>query len=342
MEFLMRQRSISVLVVITFLSSPAIAESVLLFPYFVSNGENGVYLAWSNDGRNFHSVNSGKPIFKPPQWDNEQHLTRDPSIVFHKGFFHMVWTSNWDGRWFGYASSKDLKVWSKPRLIQPFREGSEQPKNVWAPELFHDSIADDFKVVWSSTLMSELEDDDGSEDTHGNDHRLYYLSTKNFEDFSEPKLLFHDENYSVIDAHVVFDDRGTSSAKDDRWIMCLKKELPGERGGKNIRLAFSQPKITPTSFRDTTKAIVGVGTPIQGTQMAEGPSLVKWNGQWLLYWDSYTASHYSLASSSDLQQWTAESNLLKLPADHPRHGTVFSASLDKIAWPLNSQKKVAR
>ena len=312
------------------------AESVLVFPYFDSDGENGVYLAWSEDGRTFHKLNEGKPTFTPPKWDQGQHLTRDPSIVYHDGYFHMVWTSNWSGHWFGYASSPDLKRWSVPRRIQPFPDGSEQPNNVWAPELFRDSVAEDFKIVWSSTLDSELRDGDGSEDTHGNDHRMYYVSTKDFETFSEPRLLFKDEGYSVIDAHIAYDDRGTKEVKDDRWVMSLKKELPGNRDGKNVRFAFSPPKILPESFSSETKPVVGMGTTIQKRQMAEGPSLVRWKDQWLLYWDSYSAGHYSLATSSDLQQWTDESKSLRIPGKHPRHGTVFVVDRQAIGWSLEA------
>ncbi len=316
-------------------------EPVLLFPYFDSNGENGVYLAWSDDGRTFHAVNNNKPVFTPPNWDCGQHLTRDPSIVFHNGTFHMVWTSNWDGRWMGYASSPDLKTWSEPKRIQPFPDGSEQPGNVWAPELLFDPVAHDFKIVWSSTLPSELDDSDGSEDTHGNDHRMFYVSTKDFETFSAPELLFNDESYSVIDAHVVYDDAGTDGVDDDRWVMSLKKELPPERDGKNIRLAFSPARISPESFTDTTTAIVGAGTAIQGRQAAEGPSLVKWNGEWLLYWDSYGARHYSLATSPDLATWTDETDRLSMPVRHPRHGSVFVGDRESVGWPLETGSQAA-
>ena len=313
----------------------AAAQEVLLFPYFDSNGENGVFLAWSEDGRTFHPVNEGKAIVTPPQWGQGQHLMRDPSIVFHDGVFHMVWTSNWDGPCFGYASSPDLKQWSEPLKVVPFAEGHEQPKNVWAPEVFRDPVAQDFKIVWSSTLPSELNDDDGSADTHGNDHRMYYISTTDFKTFTEPQLLFNDENYSVIDAQVAFDPQGSDDPRQGRWVMALKRETPIQQDGKNIRLAFSPAEIQPESFTNTTKPIVGAGTKIQGHDMAEGPTLIHWQGEWLLYWDSYGARHYSLASSPDLKDWTDISSQLSHPARHPRHGTVFAAPREAVAWPLD-------
>lgn len=307
---------------------PALAEEVLLFPYFDSNGENGVYLAASEDGREFHAVNDGKPIFTPPKWGEGQHLTRDPSIVHHDGLFHMVWTSNWTGRWFGYANSPDLKTWSEPKRVQPFADGAEQPNNVWAPEVFHDHVAGDYKVVWSSTLPSEYSDGDGSEDTHRGDHRLYYVATTDFETFTEPEQLLADPGWSVIDGQVAWDADG------DRWVMALKKEQLPDKGGKNIRLAFSPLGIAPGSFGDMTEPFVGPGTAISGRDMAEGPSLVRHGGEWLLYWDSYSAGHYSLATSRDLRSWKDESDTLSIPARHPRHGTVFVVDADTVGWPL--------
>lgn len=313
---------------------PIWAKQVLLFPYFDSNGENGVYLCWSFDGSQYHQVNEGKPIFVPPQW-KDQNLTRDPSIVFHEGKFHMVWTSNWNGPYFGYASSTNLKDWSQPKQIQPFPLEKEQPKNVWAPEIFWDHIAGNFKIVWSSTLPSELNDGDGSEDTHGYDHRMYYIETKDFQEFSLPKLIFADLGYSVIDAQIVYDIDETKQ----RWIMVLKKEVAPSAGGKNIRLAFSPPRIAPQSFQSPTQPFVGAGTQIQEKQLAEGPALIYWNDEWLLYWDSYKDRHYSKASSRDLENWQDETDHLEFPVAHPRHGTPFIAKVEDVAWSLEETKK---
>jgi hypothetical protein len=39
---------------------------VFLLSYFKGNGETGVYLAVSEDGRTFRHLNAGRPIFTPP------------------------------------------------------------------------------------------------------------------------------------------------------------------------------------------------------------------------------------------------------------------------------------
>lgn len=233
-------------------------------------------------------------------------------------------------------SSDDLETWSEPIKIRPFPEGIVQPMNVWAPELLWDHIACKIKIVWSSTLSSELSDGDGSEDSHGYDHRMYYMETNDFKSFTEPKLVFQDLDYSVIDAQIIFDPGKFDAQSQERWVMVLKKEVPRDQGGKNIRLAFSSPTIEPESFRESTEPIVGSGTDIQGLYLAEGPSLVFWNREWLVYWDSYQAHHYSMASSNDLNTWTDQTQKLKFPVTHPRLGTVFITDDQKISWELNT------
>ncbi|MCO6045531.1 hypothetical protein NG895_16590 [Aeoliella sp. ICT_H6.2] len=311
-------------------SASATAEQVLLITYFDSNGENGVFLAASRDGRTFYKLNDGKPIFRPPRWKG-QSLTRDPSVVWHDGLFHMVWTSNWNGNVLGYANSQDMVEWSEPQMIQPFPEGQEQPNNIWAPELFHDPVADDFKIAWASTLPSELNDDDGSADRHGGDHRMYYLSTKDFQTFSKPELLVEDQNYSMIDGFMVYDE------PNERWVTSVKSEVSPERGGKNLRLAFSPPKISPRSFKKVSGPIVGPGSPVRSDSWAEGASLVRWHGKWLLYWDCYTKHHYGLAESDDLESWRDQTDQLEFPVQHPRHGTVFVADTEQLGWELPAE-----
>jgi len=137
-------------------------ETVILFSYFKGNGETGVYLQTSEDGLAFEPVNDGQPIFSPPaSWPEDQQLTRDPSILYRNGTFHMVWTTNWEGRVFGYARSPNLRDGSDPTLVRPFPEtlpDDRQPNNVWAPELHHDPVHDHFFVVFSSTIPERLEE----------------------------------------------------------------------------------------------------------------------------------------------------------------------------------------
>ena len=302
-------------------------QDVYCFPFFRRNGGTGVYLALSRDGMQFTSVNKDQPIMTPPPWEH-QNLMRDPSIVFRDGVFHMVWTSNWAGPFMGYASSRDLKTWSEPLEIRPHPEEA-QPKNIWAPELQYDPVHEDFFIVFSSTLPAELNDGDGSEDPHGNDHRLYVIRTKDFKTFS-PAELFFDPQYSVIDGQLCYDDRDTPNKADDRWVMVYKNELGKERGGKNLRLAFRDAKLE-SDWEIIPTPIVGPGSQVRANEFAEGPALLKDGKRWRLYWDAFSNGHYSAAESTDLETWRDMTDRLRMPPHHPRHGTPFKAPLSAIA-----------
>lgn len=311
---------------------PDNTNQLFLLPYFLGNGETGVYLAYSTDGLHFDWLNEGKVAMPAPKW-GEESLTRDPSIVYHDGKFHMVWTTSWKSRSIGYASSKDLLHWSEPRKIVVWQE-NDGAKNTWAPEIHWDPEQQEYLILWSTTLDTELNDQDQSQDQHGHDHRPYAIRTRDFKTFTQPKLFYSPEpEISVIDPFIAHDDRNTKDTADDRWVMVIKNEMPADQGGKNLSLVFSKHMQGPY---ETTLGppIVGAGTSIVNT-MGEGPSLFKHDGLWYLYWDA-PGSHFSycLATSPDLQTWTNRTPEMKLPAKQMRHGTVFLAPKDAIGFPL--------
>lgn len=315
-----------------FVPAVAVAEDIVLFPYFQGNGETGVYLSYSTDGRTFLPLNNAQPIFVPPQWPNGQNLTRDPSIVFRDGKFHMVWTSNWSGRIFGYANSPDLVTWSTPLQVTPFPASlpaADQPNNVWAPEIHFDQIQGDYQIVFSSTTPRELGDGDGSQDSHGSDHRLFEVRTTDFQTFTPAEALF-DQNFSVIDGQMAFDNRGTSDSGDDRWVMAIKRETDPP-GGKNIRLTFTSPAQT-NPWSAASAPILGPGSSLRANEQVEGPSLIRFGNEWLLYADAYTSGHYSLISSPDLTAWSDETAELSFPVAHPRHGTALVVERNLVGW----------
>lgn len=304
------------------------AETVFLLPYFLGNGETGVYFAYSRDGLHFEWLEDREVLLPAPEWGDES-LTRDPSIVFHDGIFHLVWTTSWNARSIGYARSSDLKHWSEPRRFEIWSEASGV-KNTWAPELHYDEEREEFFVLFSSTTPQELGDGDGSEDPHGYDHRPYVSRTKDFETFSEPELLFEAEpQISLIDPFIARDDRGTLDSADDRWVMVIKNELSAEAGGKNLRLTFGAHMQGPFD-RHLSEPIVGASTPIVG-QMSEGPTLLKHQGVWHLYWDAPESPFsYCLATSTDLEHWVDRCSEMRLPTERMRHGTVLIAPVSVI------------
>ena len=103
------------------IAAPAATPEVMLFSFFRDNGKDGVFLATSDDGTEFKALNNDNPVFTPPNWPG-QNLTRDPSIVYHDGTFHMVWTSQLD--------RPDLRLcfFRKPRSLVQTRASPAIPQ----------------------------------------------------------------------------------------------------------------------------------------------------------------------------------------------------------------------
>lgn len=297
------------------------ADEILILSFFRDNGQNGVYLAWSEDGLNFKPLNNDKPVMRPAPWPG-QNLTRDPSVIYRDGKFRMVWTSNWGGRCFGLAESPDLKEWSEPLQVKPFPESlpeNKQPKNVWAPEICWNPVEEKYYIFWSSTIPGQ----DG--------HRIFVTKSSDLKTFSDAEL-FIDPGYNCIDGMMVLDKQDSGSDKNWRWLMALKNECEANQGGKNIRLTTA-PADFSKKWEQPGPPVAGPGSDLRPGEMAEGPSLVNWKGIWHLYWDAFANGHYSVAASKDLKTWTDRTNELRLPP-HPRHGTVFKAQRNAVAVSL--------
>ncbi len=302
---------------------PVKQDEVLILSFFRDNGQAGIFLAGSEDGLTFTPLNDDKPVMKPGAWPG-QNLTRDPSMIYHNGKFRAVWTTSWNGRWFGYAESPDLKQWPSQVKVLPFPEvlpPKDQPGNVWAPEICWDPVQRNYLIIWSST-------------TSPAGHRLYASRTADGKAFSEAALFF-DQKFICIDGMLAFQDHGSRNPSKGQWIMALKNEQEIRDGGKNLRITtapadFSKP------WEPVSKPVAGPGSAVRGNEMAEGPSLLKWKDQWFLYWDAFANGHYCLATSPDLINWTDRSADLKMPP-HPRHGTVFAAPRSAVAWLRDAQ-----
>lgn len=283
-----------------------------LFSYFKGNGEDGLHLAYSTDGFTWRALNQDRSFLTPTAGKDK--LMRDPSIVRGPdGTFHMVWTVSWGEKGFGYASSKDLIHWSEQRYI-PVMEHESGTLNTWAPELFYDAANKQYLIFWASTIPGRYPETDGQDGSRYN-HRIYYVTTKDFKKFSKTQL-FYDHGFNVIDAMIV---------RAGAWYaMFLKDEtnkpFPVQ---KNIRIAWSNRATGPYS---------PASVPVTGIYWAEGPTALNVGGTWFLYFDKYTEHRYGLLVSKDLQNWTDASDRLVVP-NGIRHGTAFEVS-EEVVRPL--------
>ncbi len=314
------------------------ADEVLLFTSFKGNGQWGPTLSQSTDGLHFTPLNKGEPFFQPPQWPHGQNLVRDASVLFHDGLFHMVWTSGWTGRVFGYASSPDLVHWSEPRQVTPFPPGlapEDQPDNVWAPELHWDPAKQDFFILFSSTTPRERNNANASNNDgkvgSRYDNRVYITRTKDFLSFGEPRV-FYPCDFASIDAVMRLDER------NQRWVMVIKCsrnwDLP-VMPGRNLWIAFAGLDLDRPGFTPLVGPVVGNHSPMYSNadpkrSMAEGPSLLRYHDQWLLVWDEPAGDGLQLATSDDLLKWTHRKDAV-LPRKE-FHGTLFYAPKASVGW----------
>lgn len=165
-----------------------------------------VYFSVSKDGFNFEKINDGKPILTCTKGEGG---CRDIEIVRLKNnSFVIIATDlcivkrmdeNGNINWkeVNSTGSKCLSVWRSDDLVHFSDQelvymGRDDFGCLWAPEVFYDEINDEYLVHWGSTIK-----EDGF--THMS---IYCSTTKDFREFSEPKLFFTKDN-EILDSHIV-------------------------------------------------------------------------------------------------------------------------------------------
>ena len=291
-------------------------RSAFLFSYFTRNGEDGVHLAYSRDGITWRSLNGGRSVIAPAvtgagigwqDWNTTAALMRDPSILRGPdGMFHLVWTVAWTDHAIGVAHSRDLIHWSEQTRV-PVMEHEPNALNTWAPDLFYDDATGQYVIVWASSIPGRFPATDSLAQTTSRgraDHRLYYVTTKDFTSYSPARLLY-DGGFAAID--------GTITKAGDTYYLVMKDEtfVPPHR---NIRVAASTRATGP----------YGPASPAFTDKDTEGPSVLHTGGYWYVYYDEYTRGHYGAVRTRDFVHWGQFSDSLKAPRGM-RHGSAFLA-----------------
>ncbi|TDH27450.1 arabinosidase [Segetibacter sp. 3557_3] len=286
---------------IVLFASCSVGKNVYLFTSFHEPATAGLRMLYSHDGYKWNDFDT---VFIRPQIGDK--VMRDPSIVQGPdGNYHFVWTLAWKGnKGFGYASSKDLINWSEQRAIDVMANESTAV-NVWAPELFYDDEREQFIIIWATTIPKRFPRGIEEED---NNHRMYYVTTKDFKTFSDTKL-FLDPGFSVIDCVIV--KRG----KED-YVLVLKDNT---RPARNIKIAFSKHPLGP--FTKPSEAF----TPL----FTEGPAVAKVKDGYLVYYDQYREKIYGAQRTSDFINFTDATKIVSVPEGH-KHGTIFKADKKRL------------
>ena len=292
----MNRKIVLLLIVALSMVTRTEAKDIYVSTSFHEPATEGLRFIYSYDGVRWDSIQG---VFLRPEV-GLQKVMRDPSIVKGPdGTFHLVWTSSWRGdRGFGYSSSKDLIHWTPQRFVST--EMDTTTVNTWAPELFYDDAKRQYLIVWASCVPGKFPD---YQEDHKNNHRLYYMTTKDFKSFSKAQL-FYEPGFSAIDATLV--KRGP---KD--YVMVVKDN---SRPMRNIKVAYATSPYGPWS-----KA----SEPFTES-FTEGPSTAKVGDWWYIYYDSYQHKIYGAHRTKDFKTFQNQTGAVDFPVGH-KHGTVFMA-----------------
>ena len=283
------------IITLLFVLDSCSSSKVYLFSSFHEPANAGLRMLYSYDA--CHWTDLDTVLLKPTV--GKEKIMRDPSILQGPdAVFRLVWTTEWKGgNGFGYASSKDLIHWSEEQYI-PVMKNEPGVVNVWAPELFYDDERKEYIIVWASTIPFRFEK--GIEDENNN-HRLYYVTTKDFSSFSETKLFF-DPKFSAIDAMIV--KMGTG-----KYALVLKDNTRPQR---NIKVAFADHALGP--YSNPSAAFTEMYT--------EGPTVARAKDWWIIYYDAYQKKKYGAVRTKDFKTFEKADSLVSIPGLH-KHGTIF-------------------
>lgn len=286
------------------------SREAFLFSYFTGEGEDGLHLATSRNGLEWTPLNDGKSYLTPQVGSK---VMRDPCLVRGPdGTFHLVWTTGWWDKGIGIAHTRDLRTWSEQTFVAVM-EHEPAARNAWAPEIFYDASRRRFLIYWSTTIPGRFPGTDPAGDLHDGrqlNHRLYYVTTTDFETFS-PTHLLYDGGFNVID--------GTIVAVDGRFAMIVKDETKVPVARKHLRVTFAQRPDGPW----------GAAGPPFTPDWVEGPSALKVDDGWIVYFDEYTRKRYGAMKTADFERWLDVSASIRFPAG-ARHGSALAVPEEVI------------
>jgi hypothetical protein len=296
-----------------------------LFCYFLGNGD-GLHLAYSTDGLQMTPLNGGKTYLKPMIGNG---LMRDPCIrQGDDGMYHLVWTTGWWDKGFGVSRSPDLIHWG-PQLYVEVNKDNPTAVNTWAPELFYNDQKQEWMIFWATTIPGKFAEteinggkgDSGPNKTQSLNHRIYYVTTKDFETFSDMKLLV-DPGFNCIDATMVKIPPNAASPLAGKYVMVIKDETFAPQPKKNLRVLSADSPEGPWS---------AASEPIT-KDWVEGPSVAQVGDAWYVYYDEYRNHTYGAVHTKDFRTFEVVSANFSFPAG-ARHGTVFPvvpAALERL------------
>jgi hypothetical protein len=306
-------------------------DTVFVYSYFREpNGHDGLHLAYSEDFFTWTEIPGAhflSDMGTTRELDGkEYHVFRDAFVAPDPaGGFHMVWTSGWGRKDIGYAHSDDLITWDSRQLI-PVMEHRDAANNCWAPKLHYDETGNRWMILWSTWLSDDTFPQPIVPDT-GKNHRIWYVTTTDFETFSAAHVLF-DPGFSCIDAYIFQDGpRHRLFFKDER-ANDGKIYSPETPAYQNIRMATAE---NPTGrYGEISPPITGQGPSDTSMWHNEGPCAIRVGEFTYVFYDHHGGSPYfGAVRSSDLLHWEDVTGQFSFP-EKSKHGHIFRVQIAEI------------
>lgn len=289
-----------------------------------------VYFGVSRDGFHWEKVNGGNPVlwsFQGEKGVRDCTIIRcktdgkyrifatDLSLAYHfRHKYHFDWptVARNGSKCLSMWESEDLIHWSEQRLI---RLGDEDFGCLWAPDVFYDPQQEDYVLHWSSSHACN---------GYGN-MGIYFSRTKDFQNFTPPKLLYQKSDAGVIDS-AIYPENG-------KYFLFLKSDHNPERIILLQADRAEGPYVRVEAFDNSMLAIEA--------GLYEGPTAARLpNGKWCLFLDYYGTDAAGqgyvpfLADSMESGVFLRSDATFSFPYGY-KHGTVIPISTEEYHRILN-------
>ena len=289
-----------------------------------------VYFGVSRDGFHWEQVNDGNPvlwsflgekgvrdctIIRCKQDGKYRIFATDLSLAYNfkqKYHFHWPTVARNGSKCLSMWESEDLLHWSEQKLIQL---GDENFGCLWAPDVFFDPQQQDYVLHWSSSHACNDYGDMG----------IYFSRTKDFLEFTKPRLLYQKNDAGVIDS-AIYTENG-------KYFMFLKSDNNPERIILMQADLAEGPYTRVEAFDESMRAIEA--------GLYEGPTATRLeNGKWCLFLDFYGTDAAGqgyvpfLADSMDSGVFIRSDAAFSFPYGY-KHGTIIPITTDEYEKILN-------
>lgn len=289
-----------------------------------------VYFGVSRDGFHWEPVNDGNPvlwsflgekgvrdctIIRCKQDGKYRIFATDLSLAYNfkqKYHFHWPTVARNGSKCLSMWESEDLLHWSEQKLIQL---GDENFGCLWAPDVFFDPQQQDYVLHWSSSHACNDYGDMG----------IYFSRTKDFLEFTKPRLLYQKNDAGVIDS-AIYTENG-------KYFMFLKSDNNPERIILMQADLAEGPYTRVEAFDESMRAIEA--------GLYEGPTATRLeNGKWCLFLDFYGTDAAGqgyvpfLADSMESGVFIRSDAAFSFPYGY-KHGTIIPITTDEYEKILN-------